>query len=140
MSSELYIIIITNFKQPRKELSPAVFHLKSVNEGKSLRQIATDTVSSKECVRAALRRNNIPLRERGQYHGNPAQFKYGMKRKSGKEIEHKSEARVGLVVRQMQEEGLSLRGIARFLDQMKVPTKNRGKKWHPEMVRRLAND
>ncbi|MBT4792006.1 MAG: hypothetical protein HON90_10575, partial [Halobacteriovoraceae bacterium] len=34
---------------------------------------------------------------------------------------------------------LSLRAIARCLDEMKVPTKQRGKKWHPEMVRRILD-
>lgn len=37
----------------------------------------------------------------------------------------------------MRDEGLSLRAIARCHDEMKVPTKNRGVKWHPEMIRRI---
>jgi hypothetical protein len=40
----------------------------------------------------------------------------------------------------MKSEGLSLRAIARCLDQMKVPTKMKGKKWHPEMVERICDE
>jgi hypothetical protein len=43
-------------------------------------------------------------------------------------------------IKQMKAEGLSLRAIARCLDLMKVPTKMRGKKWHPEMVKRILDD
>lgn len=37
----------------------------------------------------------------------------------------------------MRESGLSLRQIAKFLDHIGVPTKCRGKKWHPEMIKRI---
>jgi hypothetical protein len=40
-------------------------------------------------------------------------------------------------IKQMKIEGLSLRAIARCLDQMKIPTKLKGKKWHPEMIKRI---
>lgn len=53
---------------------------------------------------------------------------------------HKTEQRVIDAIRQMKDEGLSLRAIARCLDGMKVPTKNRGKKWHPEMVKRILDN
>jgi hypothetical protein len=36
----------------------------------------------------------------------------------------------------MKEEGLGLRAITRCLNEMKLPTKNQGTKWHPEMVKR----
>lgn len=37
----------------------------------------------------------------------------------------------------MRSQGMSLRSIAKTLNELKVPTKNKGKKWHPEMVRRV---
>jgi len=37
----------------------------------------------------------------------------------------------------MRQSGMTLRQIARFLSEIGVPTKNRGKKWHPEMVNRI---
>ena len=38
---------------------------------------------------------------------------------------------------EMREQGLSLRQIALILSQIGVPTKQRGKAWHPEMKKRL---
>lgn len=83
--------------------------------------------------------NNIEVRERGKHHGNPSQLKYGMKRKAKTSVIHQGEQRTVDTVRQMRDEGLSLRAIARCLNQMKVPTKNRGVKWHPEMVNRIIS-
>ncbi|MBI3294034.1 MAG: recombinase family protein [Deltaproteobacteria bacterium] len=40
-------------------------------------------------------------------------------------------------VMDMKAQGLSLRQIASFLDKVGVPTKRRGKAWHPEMVNRI---
>jgi hypothetical protein len=51
--------------------------------------------------------------------------------------EHKAETRVVAAIREMKANGLDLRAIARCLDEMKIPTKRQGKKWHPEMVRRI---
>jgi hypothetical protein len=47
------------------------------------------------------------------------------------------EQRIVKAVIKMKDEGLSFRAIARCLDEMKIPTKCRGKRWHQEMVRRL---
>jgi hypothetical protein len=64
-------------------------------------------------------------------------LKFGQRVIKGTITGHKAEQRVVDSVRQMKAEGLSLRAIARCLNQMKVPTKMRGKKWHPEMVKRI---
>ena len=37
----------------------------------------------------------------------------------------------------MRESGMSLRQIADFLSAIGVPTKKRGKKWHPQMIKRI---
>ena len=52
-------------------------------------------------------------------------------------MRHLAESRVIKAVDELRSQGLSLRQIAKFLDQIGVPTKCRGKKWHPEMVKRL---
>ncbi len=102
---------------------------------------ATDNLflnlSSKESIWSALIKSNIFLRDKDQHHGSPSQLKFGVERKALSSVEHKAEQRTVDIVRQMKAEGLSLRGIARYLNQMKVPTKNKGMKWHPEMVRRI---
>ncbi len=51
--------------------------------------------------------------------------------------EFKVEQKVITAVKQMREQGLSLRQIAKNLSAMGVPTKCAGKKWHPEMVKRM---
>jgi hypothetical protein len=132
----LYVTIITEFKSGRQQLKSSFLRKKYIEEGLSLRQISALTASSKESIRSALIKNNIPVRDKGQHHGNPSQLKFGVKRKGLSSVEHKAEQRTVDAVRQMRDEGLSLRAIARCLNQMKVPTKNRGVKWHPEMVRR----
>ena len=38
---------------------------------------------------------------------------------------------------EMKQTGMSLRQIAGFLSEIGVPTKNRGKAWHPQMVTRI---
>ena len=134
----LYVTVITEFKSGKKQLSPEFLHRQYIEKGLSTRQIAAQEVSSKEAVRAALHKNNIPVREQGQHHGHPSQLKYGIKRKGPSINIHQTEQRTIDAVRQMRGEGLGFRAIARCLDQMKVPTKNRGKKWHPEMVKRIS--
>jgi SOS response regulatory protein OraA/RecX len=90
-------------------------------------------------VRNGLERFGIEIREKSQHHGNPAQEKYGQRKVKKSLVDHKVEQRTIEAIAQMKDEGLSLRAIARCLNQMKVPTKKRGKSWHPEMVRRVLS-
>jgi Recombinase len=62
--------------------------------------------------------------------------------KQGKLVTHLAERRVIEAVLDMRRQNLSLRQIADFLTKIGVPTKKRGVKWHPEMVKRLlpSND
>ncbi len=94
-------------------------------------------MSSKETVRKEILKANIEIRGKSHHHGNPSQVKYGQRFNKEKLVENKTEQRTIDAVRRMKGEGLSLRAIARCLDDMKIPTKNRGKKWHPEMVKRI---
>jgi hypothetical protein len=110
---------------------------KYIEDGLSIRQIAALVVSSKEAVRTEILRHGISLREKSQHHGRPAQAKFGQRVIKDQLVNNKAEQRVVDSIRQMRAEGLSLRAIARCLDQMKVPTKSQGKKWHPEMIKRI---
>lgn len=58
----------------------------------------------------------------------------GQKRQKNRVIKHKMEIRAVRAIFQMREEGLSLRAIAKCLNEMKIPTKCRGKSWHPEIA------
>jgi hypothetical protein len=41
------------------------------------------------------------------------------------------------LVKELRGDGLSFRQIARALSKLRVPTKCKGRRWHPEMVRRV---
>jgi hypothetical protein len=135
-SSSSYPTDIISFNVVPMYKSASFLHQQYVVNQLSIRQIANLCVSSKEAVRSNLHQFKIPLREKSKPHGRQPQLKFGHKRIKGKLDDHCGEQRVIKVVAQMKDEGLSLRAIARCLDEMKIPTKCRGKKWHPEMVKR----
>lgn len=116
-----------------------VVHQKYVVEGLSIRQIADEFLSSKEAVRKGLINAGIELRESNKPHGRQSQVKYGQRRVNGKVVDFKMEQKIIVSAQQMWTQGLSLRQIAKNLSSMGIPTKCNGKKWHPEMVRRLLN-
>jgi hypothetical protein len=110
-----------------------------VIEGLSIRQIADEFLSSKEAVRMGLINAGIQLRESSKPHGRQSQVKYGQRRVNGRVVDYKKEQKIILSAQQMWAQGLSLRQIAKNLSAMGVSTKCNGKKWHPEMVRRMLN-
>ena len=113
--------------------SEFVLHQKYVVEGLSIRQIADEFLSSKEAVRVGLMNAGIPLREKSKLHGRPSQVKYGQRSAKGRVVDFEKEKKIILSVKQMWDQGLSLRQIAKNLSAMGVPTKCDGKKWHPEI-------
>lgn len=114
-------------------------HQKYVVERLSIKQIATEIMSSTSSVRKGLLSFGIEIRSKSQHHGDPAQVKFGQKRKLGKLEDHQREQRVIKMIKHLKGQGLSLRAIAKTLNELKVPTKNQGKMWHPEMVKRVLS-
>jgi len=112
---------------------------KYVDERLSLAQISSQILSSKAAVRDGLKRAGIKIRTPHKNHGRPSQPKYGERKSQGKIIRHLGESRIIRAVLEMRESELSLRQIAKFLDTVGVPTKCRGKKWHPQMVKRIID-
>jgi hypothetical protein len=110
---------------------------KYLEKGLSIAQIAAEIFSSKQAVSGGLKRFGIPLRRPHRPHRHPSQPRYGRKISEGQATEHKTEAKVIEAITEMRATGMGLRAIARCLSQMGIPTKCRGKKWHPEMVRRI---
>ena len=108
-------------------------------EGLSARQIAGLIFSSKTAVLESLERFGIPIREPHYNHGNPSQTVFGKKVHHGRLIEDKVEKRVIKIILELHEQGLSLRKIAKCLNQMEFATKNRSWKWNPEMIRRVLS-
>jgi len=113
-----------------------VLHQKYVVEGLSLAQIGKEFLYSKNGIRNALIRFNIPLRER-HAKGRPSNIDYGKRIVNGCRIEHLAEQRVIQTIVDMRGEGLSYAKIAAFLTKIGVPTKKKGKGWHYEVVRNI---
>jgi hypothetical protein len=130
-------IVIKEFIHTPLYKNKNFLHENYVEKGLSIGQISKMIFSSKEAVRNGLMKHGIEIREKSQHHGNPAQPKFGHRKVKKSLVDHKVEQKTIEAITQMKEEGLSLRAIARCLNQMKVPTKKRGKSWHPEMVRRI---
>lgn len=116
-----------------------VLHQKYIVEGLSIRQIASQFLSSKEAIRIALHEHGIPLRKKSLPHGRPSKSKYGENIIKGKLQNYVPEQRIIKAIKEMKSQGLSLRQIAKNLSTMKIPTKENGKKWHPEMVKRILS-
>jgi predicted DNA-binding protein YlxM (UPF0122 family) len=112
-------------------------HQKYVVEGLSLAQISEMISSSKEAVRAGLKRCNIQTRKSSEPHGRLSQDRFGQKSLKGKVTIDRSEQRVINAILSLHSEGLSLRQIAKTLSSLKFPTKCNGQNWHPQMVKRI---
>ncbi len=136
-SSNLYLTDVIEFDPTRLYKDKSFLNQKYLVEGLSIAQIAAQIFSSKDAVRRGLIRHGIPIREAHKSHGRSAQVPFGQKRQQGRGVPHLGERRVIDAALGLRAQGLSLRQIARFLSQIGVPTKCRGKSWHPEMVERI---
>jgi hypothetical protein len=114
-------------------------HQKYVVEGLSLRQIAAENFTSTHVIKSLLVKFEIPVRAPHDTGLRNASARFGTKRRQGKLVENLAEVRVINAIKEMQSQGMTLRQIATFLSQVGVPTKQRGKAWHPEMVRRVLS-
>ena len=88
-------------------------------------------MSSKAYVRKELLKASIKLRSKSHHNGNPSQVKFGQRIVKKKLVDSRVEQRVIDAVRKMRDEVLTLRAIARCLDEMKVSTKQQ--KIHPSI-------
>ncbi len=43
-------------------------------------------------------------------------------------------------MKELTRQGLGLRAVAKALTELGIPTKLRGKRWHPQMIRRILSD
>jgi hypothetical protein len=110
---------------------------KYVEERLSIKQISRLTASSKDSVRKGLQAAGISLRPHGHHHGHPSQPRFGKRICKGREVQHKAEQKVVTVVQNLRNQQMTYRQIAQTLSQLGIPTKCRGRGWHPEMVRRV---
>ncbi len=132
-----YLVDIIYFQHTFPWKSKTFLEEKYVKNGRSIAQIAEETLSSRAAVRDALIGFRIPIRKQGNPGLRPSQVPYGFRRSAGLLVPHLGEQRVIESIRRMSSDGLSYRKICDFLTSVGVPTKNRGKGWQPEMIRRL---
>lgn len=135
----LQATVIIDFEVSKNTFKKSVFQELYVENGLSKRQISKQLLCSKSTVDKQLKIFSIESREKSQHHGRPAQPSYGSQYRKGKLTHHLGEKRVVRTILEMHEQELSLRQIAKFLDMIGVPTKNRGKKWHPQMIKRILD-
>ncbi len=81
--------------------------------------------------------HGIKRKRRGSLGSRIAQVPYGFRRSEGMLVPHLGEQRVIQSIKKMSSDGLSYRSICGFLTSIGVPTKNKGRGWQPEMVRRM---
>ena len=116
-------------------ITESVLRQKYLADSLSMRQIASEFACSKTHVRNLLLKYKIPLRAPHK-HGN-MWYSYGKQKVRGRTIEHKAELRTIAAIKKMYSEGVGTRAIARFLDTMKIPTKQQGKGWHHHTITQI---
>ena len=99
----------------------------------SIRDIACELACSKTYVRSLLQKYNIPRRQSSDYRSS-RWYAYGKRKVNGKTIDHKGELRTIAAIKRMYSEGISTNAIARFLNTMRLPTKQQGKAWHGNTI------
>ncbi len=139
LSSTPYIIDVVGKLSKPLYKDKEFLHQKYVIEGWSLAQISRSICSSRQAVRNGLKRFGIRARLPHRHHGRPAQPKFGQKVRKDIYEAHHAEQRVIASVLELKASGMGLRQIARALTQLQIPTKCRGKAWHPEMIRRILD-
>ncbi len=135
--SKPHLVEMIDFIHTEPWRSKTFLEEKYVKNGRSIAQIAEETLSSRAAVRDALIGFNIPLRKQGNPGLRPSQVPYGFRRSAGLLVPHLGEQRIIQSIQKMSNDGLSYRKICDFLTSVGVPTKNQGKGWQPEMIRRL---
>ena len=125
--------IISNAYTTSLFIPECVLRQKYLADSLSMRQIASEFACSKTHVRNLLLKYKIPLREQSKYRKESSRI-YGKRKVASKVIDHKGELRTITAIKRMYAEGVSTRAIARFLDAVKIPTKQQGKGWHNYMI------
>ena len=110
---------------------------KYVVEGLNLCELARETDTRRTTLRSRLIKHGIPLRSQVDQKKLQAHNKYGNHKRKGQTTEKKVGQKTIDAIFEMKKNGMSLRSIAKTLDQLKIPTKAKGKKWQYEMVRQI---
>ena len=107
-------------------ISSDVLKQKYLQNKLSMRDIAKEFSCSKTQIRKLLLKYSIPLKEPSKYHKEHSRI-FGKRKVNGKAIDNKKEQRVIESIKKMHEKGLGARAIARTLDTMNIPLRNKVK-------------
>ena len=128
-----YISIRSTVASP--SISEGVLRQKYLENRLSMRDIARELACSKTHIRNLLLKHKIPLRM--PHKRDNKWYSYGKRRVGGKTIDHKAELRTIATIKQMYAEGNNTSAIARFLNTMKIPTKQQDKRWHHHTIAQI---
>ena len=137
---QVKVLVIIEINEKNKVFPLDVITRLYAKEGLSAREIAKRFSCSKSTVLKQLKKNGIKIRLRHLPHGRQSQPRFGNKRIHGKITSHKEEMKTVGVIKNLYDKGLSLREICKIMSEMKIPTKNKSRKWHPEMIKRILSN
>ena len=130
--------IVSSIKSNFVNLSKAVLHENYVEKGLSVRQIGVLHGVSKTKVLDALKREGIPVREKGSTASRPSNPPYGKRHYKGRLVDCPREKKiVALIHRLHKKEKLTFRAIARRLAELKIQTRSGSTKWHHFIIRSI---
>ena len=104
----------------------------------SISQISGLAFSARSTVLKHLGDFDIPIRSQGEAHRlNCGQLRYGEKKRKGHSVQYLVEAQNIKKMQTLRSQGYSYWKIAEVFNSMKIPTKNRGSRWHPTTVMKI---
>jgi len=108
-----------------------------VKNEKAAHQIAEDLGCSHSTILKYLAHHGIEVRETPLEHYKKGQLAYGKRRTKGREIQNNNELLNIEKMKSLRAQGFSYWKIADVFNSMKIPTKNKGSKWHPTTVMKI---
>lgn len=133
----LNLVLRSTICAPTSVIDDDYVQLQYTQNGLNMIQIAKLLNTSRHKIKASLVRSGVEFDLSAKQKEALRHKKYGYKRECKKTVEHKAEQRAIDAIREMRNKGLSYQEIADILHQMKVPTKQSGKKWSKGMVRNI---
>ncbi len=133
------LVINSSLYKPNILLDKDYLYQKYTVEGLNLCQLARLTNTCRTTLRDNLIKHGIEIRSKVNQKKLQSHNRYGQHRRKGQTVDKKVEQKTINAIIEMRKSGMSLRSIAKTLDQLKIPTKTQGKKWQYEMVRKILN-
>lgn len=108
-----------------------------IQNEKAAHQIAQELGCSHSTILKYLVHHGIEVREALPGHYRKGQLAYGKRRAKGRETQSNVELLNIEKMKSLRAQGFSYWKIADVFNSMKIPTKNKGSKWHPTTVMKI---